>query len=151
MQSTALEIKTATHDIKTKREVAAMIKPLVNGFTENSVHTTKLQLDVSDLLNRVEQLEVVFNAGKGKNFIYDKLMNRIAQEKAEREMEVQDLKHYFVDTRDRVQNLMGDIKAAETKFMTFREEMVVFKASLDEYYAFFVARCEEIIKLMQDN
>ena len=46
---------------------------------------------------------------------------------------------------------MGDIKAAETKFATFREEMVVFKESLNEYYSFFVARCEEIIKLMQDN
>ena len=51
-----------------------MIRPLVTGFTENSIHTTRLQIDYDALATRVQGLEVIFNAGKGKNFIFDTLV-----------------------------------------------------------------------------
>ena len=40
---------------------------------------------------------------------------------------------------------MLEIKAAETKFGNFREEMTAFRGDLKEYYTFFVSQCENII------
>ena len=59
----AIEIQTTVKDIQTKRDITEMIKPLVTGFTESHIHTTKLQIDYDALASRVQQLEVVFNAG----------------------------------------------------------------------------------------
>ena len=57
-----------------------MIKPLINGFTENTIHTNKLQIDYDALEERIKALEIVFYDGKGQNFVYDKLMGTIADE-----------------------------------------------------------------------
>ena len=57
-----------------------MMKPLVNGFLENSIHTNKLQDDVDKMEIRMKQLEVVFNGGQGQNFIYDACLNKFAEE-----------------------------------------------------------------------
>lgn len=78
--STSLEISSSIREIQTKREVTEMIKPLINGFSENSIQTAKLQIDYNELAARVQSLEIVFNAGQGKNFIYDQLMNKLAKE-----------------------------------------------------------------------
>ena len=39
-----------------------------------------MQIDYDELAARVKSLEIVFNAGQGKNFIYDKLMNKLGKE-----------------------------------------------------------------------
>ena len=57
-----------------------MIKPLINGFTENTIHTNKLQIDYDALEERIKALEIVFYDGKGQNYVYDKLMGTIADE-----------------------------------------------------------------------
>ena len=57
-----------------------MLKPLLNGFTETSMQTNKLQLDHDGLEARVKALEIVFNNGQGKNYIYDNLISLVAEE-----------------------------------------------------------------------
>ena len=57
-----------------------MMKPLISGFTENTIHTNKLQIDYDALEKRIQALEIVFNDGRGKNFVYDSLMGTIADE-----------------------------------------------------------------------
>ena len=75
--TTSNEISSSIREIQTKREITELIKPIIEGFTENSIHTAKMQIDFHELAARVQGLEVVFNAGQGKNFIYDKLMNKL--------------------------------------------------------------------------
>ena len=69
----AFEIHTVAREIKTKQEVVKMIEPLIEGVSQQGIHTTKLQIDHDELTKRVSALEVVFNGGKGKNFIWDSL------------------------------------------------------------------------------
>ena len=76
----ATEVVSAMRDIQTKQEVTEMMKPLIKGFTENTVHTNKLQIDYDTLEKRIKALEVIFNAGEGYNWIYDKLIAKIADE-----------------------------------------------------------------------
>lgn len=76
----ATEVVSAVRDIQTKQEVTEMMRPLIKGFTENTVHTNKLQIDYDTLEKRIKALEVIFNAGEGYNFIYDKLVGKIADE-----------------------------------------------------------------------
>ena len=74
------EIQSVSRDLKTKQELTAMIKPLVQGFSENTIHTTKLQNDYDELVIRVKSMEVIFNADQHKNWIYDKLTSMISDE-----------------------------------------------------------------------
>ena len=57
-----------------------MIKPVVEGWTTNTIQMNKHQLDLEDLDKRVKQLEIVFTSGRGYNYIYEKLNNRISDE-----------------------------------------------------------------------
>ena len=61
----------------------------------------------------MQALEVVFNGGKGKNYIWDALTSQIADEKSERISEVKSLHDFFQKTRDRVESLMLEIQTAE--------------------------------------
>ena len=42
-----------------------MLKPLLTGFAETSIHTTKLQIDVDTMAKKLSALEIVFNDGRG--------------------------------------------------------------------------------------
>ena len=57
-----------------------MLKPLLTGFAETSIHTTKLQIDVDVLAKKLSALEIVFNDGRGQNFIHEDLISKIADE-----------------------------------------------------------------------
>jgi len=46
---------------------------------------------------------------------------------------------------------MSEVTLADNKFKTFREELVAFRGDLKDYYAFFVAQVESIVKHIDDN
>ena len=76
----AMTLMAESKEIQTKRQVSDMIKPLIAGFSENTIHMNKLQHDHDSVEARVKALEVVFNGGQGQNYIYDKLLAKIADE-----------------------------------------------------------------------
>ena len=100
-----------------------MLQPLLTGFAETSIHTTKLQLDVDALTERISALEIVFGNGRGKNFIWEDLISKIADERAARIAEDKALSAFLENCKGRMDTLMDEIKTAEERFMGFREEM----------------------------
>ena len=86
-----------------------MLQPLVAGFAETSIHTTKLQLDVDALTERINALEIVFGNGRGKNFIWEDLISRITEERADRVAEDKTLQAFLEKTKGRMDSLMDDI------------------------------------------
>jgi peptidoglycan hydrolase CwlO-like protein len=113
-----------------------MLQPVVTTLTENTIHLNKHQVDLDTLADRVKQLEVVFNGGRGKNYIYDKLTNRISEEMAERVALSKDMAANLDAMKLKVAEVFKEIDDSEYKFKNFQEEMIQFKKELDEYYAF---------------
>ena len=122
-EQVAYEIQSQVREVQTKQEVSLMLQPLLTGFAETSIHTTKLQLDVDALTERISALEIVFGNGRGKNFIWEDLISKIADERAARIAEDKALSAFLENCKGRMDTLMDEIKTAEARFMGFREEM----------------------------
>ena len=67
-------------DIDTKEKVENMMKPIISGWSENTINTNKQRRDLQSLAKRVEAIELIFNGGKGKNYIWDNLTDKITEE-----------------------------------------------------------------------
>ena len=75
-------------DLETRNEVARVLKPIIDRQTETIVSTEKNTKYYNYLEQRVAAMEIVFEQGQGKNFIWDSLMSKLADEVR--------LKFYFI-------------------------------------------------------
>lgn len=55
------------------------------------------------------------------------------------------MKDFFAKNKKHIESLMVEIQVSERKFMSFRDELSVFREDLKEYYGFFVKQCEKIM------
>ena len=67
-------------DLETRNEVARVLKPIIDRQTEVIVSTEKNTKYYNYLEQRVAAMEIVFEQGQGKNFIWDSLMSKLADE-----------------------------------------------------------------------
>ena len=67
-------------DLETRNEVARVLKPIIDRQTETIVSTEKNTKYYNYLEQRVAAMEIVFEQGQGKNFIWDSLMSKLADE-----------------------------------------------------------------------
>lgn len=78
--SISFEINNQVRNIQTKQEVTQMLQPVLTGYAETAIHTEKLQIDLDLMNERLSALEIVFKNGKGDNWIFETLCNKIADE-----------------------------------------------------------------------
>ena len=57
-----------------------MLEPVLTGYAETAIHTEKLQKDVDVISERLAALEIIFKDGKGDNWIFETLCNKLADE-----------------------------------------------------------------------
>ena len=67
-------------DLETRNEVARVLKPIIDRQTEVIVSTEKNTKYYNYLEQRVAAMEIVFEQGQGKNFIWDSLMSKLDDE-----------------------------------------------------------------------
>ena len=71
--------------------------------------------------------------------------------KAERIADNRNTLDIFLKNKQQIESLMTEIATAEKKFATFREELLLFRQELKDYYGFFSMNCENILKCISEN
>ena len=93
-------------------------------------------------------MEIVFGQGKGNNYIWDNLLNKIQHEHTERVQSMVQLRDYFDLTKKKVDTTMELINQSEEKIVNMRDVMLNFRKDLTEYYDFFVAQASTFLDEM---
>ena len=67
-------------DLETRNEVARVLKPIIDRQTEAIISGEKNTKYYGYLEKRVAAMEIVFEQGQGKNYIWDSLLSKLAEE-----------------------------------------------------------------------